>query len=734
MVRTTKAQPRPFVTLLTADTTYLPCLLNWLAIALPHGHTETVLVLALDDVVHAAVRSNHGRSIHVDDVDDVDAVDPASGDAAVSRRSSTWLTRMIVAQHILKNEGTDVLMSDLDALWLRDPLPMVATHLARGVEVVASRASSLPRPQAEKWGATVCMGFVYFTTSRGSLALFGRTVAAMRLQEKPDDQVAFNEVLDNMHRDPTDADPAVGMTPLHDPTIGVVGFVGGANVTLLPNTTVFRSSKEKAIDLADAVANASYLVYHAHPYTATPPKPGQLELRYYPAEGIDVADALALSRAGLWRLASPTRSMTQLLGEWSNGTLPCGAVATEGQPPSQQRGGSCGTLTESVAAVVADAPPHPLTLQQPEAAVAEPAAAGAAAVAAPFVLFVHMPKAAGSSLSQILRDLTPGCASAEMDECGFSRTAANFTAALQRRSQGARACLLYACRGHADMAAVDQLWRALPLGAPPLLVTMLRAPVARMVSEFAYARSQQRKTDATLQFLGTSDGSHHALFEWLDDDEFTLIDYARWRFNQSNFGAINNRQSWMLAGRPSSEAEVFLNGSMTLRSFKIARYRLSMFDFFGITERFDDSVRLLLHTFVQRRVVESRDVASRLEALRRIKVNEGGASDAGPVSRDDECELARLNGFDQVLYRDAAQAFDARMCAELGECAPTRFDDYCDCAAIRAASDEFERKPMGWCIICDNGTDAHPYAHARRSLAAGGPAGVSGLGPLGDGG
>jgi hypothetical protein len=60
---------------------------------------------------------------------------------------------------VVKN-GRDVLMSDLDALWLRDPLPLLRAHANAGI--IGSRGS-WPANALYAWGGSAfCMGFIFF--------------------------------------------------------------------------------------------------------------------------------------------------------------------------------------------------------------------------------------------------------------------------------------------------------------------------------------------------------------------------------------------------------------------------------------------------------------------------------------------------------------------------------------------------------------------------------------------
>ena len=80
-------------------------------------------------------------------------------------------------------------MTGSEEKWLRDPLPAVREQLSGGADIVASRADKWPREQSTKWGAVLCMGFVYFKSSIPVRAIMSNVVEAMGLSQRPDDQV-----------------------------------------------------------------------------------------------------------------------------------------------------------------------------------------------------------------------------------------------------------------------------------------------------------------------------------------------------------------------------------------------------------------------------------------------------------------------------------------------------------------------------------------------------------------
>lgn len=85
--------------------------------------------------------------------------------------------------------GRDVLISDLDALWLKDPLPEIKCVAARA-GIISSRGLS-PSRSIKLFGTAVCMGFVFF---KGSDCLVREAFAALTNPMR-EDQSSFNENL-----------------------------------------------------------------------------------------------------------------------------------------------------------------------------------------------------------------------------------------------------------------------------------------------------------------------------------------------------------------------------------------------------------------------------------------------------------------------------------------------------------------------------------------------------------
>ena len=116
--------------------------------------------------------------------------DEAAATVRRQRHALLFQMRMRLLHHFAAR-GREVVLSDVDAMWLRDPLKELR---AVGADVVAQRGSH-PKLLAKRWGATACMGFVYV---KGGPHVMPFLSDAVRLaDEVGDDQEGFNTALVN---------------------------------------------------------------------------------------------------------------------------------------------------------------------------------------------------------------------------------------------------------------------------------------------------------------------------------------------------------------------------------------------------------------------------------------------------------------------------------------------------------------------------------------------------------
>lgn len=92
----------------------------------------------------------------------------------------------------LLKSGNDIIHSDLDAIWLRDP----SEFIIGDYDIVAS-TGTFPPAIYKKIGFTLCMGWMYYKSNTAVKDVFSS------INQKPinlrDDQVLFNEALFDTH-------------------------------------------------------------------------------------------------------------------------------------------------------------------------------------------------------------------------------------------------------------------------------------------------------------------------------------------------------------------------------------------------------------------------------------------------------------------------------------------------------------------------------------------------------
>jgi hypothetical protein len=575
------------VTILATDSAHMRGTLNFLGESLlRHGALDGLLILSTDVQAHELLTSRGANSILV----------RVSNRTEYRQRDFVWLWRMRLVQHVLR-AGVDVLMTDLDAHWLRNPLPAVRSRLAAGDHIVASRALKWPEPQARKWGAVACMGFVYFSAAEPTLMmpLIDDVLRSMLASDRPDDQVALNSMLDAHN---------LSIQAHESQNIATGITMHGLRVGLLTATQVYRGTE---MTLQQAQQDPGCLVYHAPDFLKT--GAGVLRL-WVPRTSFDAFDEHQLRQAHMWHLRQ----------DW------------------QRRVAAAPAL--SFSRWVAEINRHPVVMERREAEAASP----------PLVVFLHVPKAAGTSMASMLMPVFPGCTSPV--QCS-SRSAA---------VKSSSSCRLWGCRGHLDLTTVEQTLASVGTGLDSaVLITMLRSPEERAWSEYRYALARPVKNTGSLQFLQVDDGSEEELFRQLRKN-MTLQQYLRFDQGEksSGFGMINNRQTSLFAQRSIAPA-------FKLRS---ALRGLSLFDFVGLTEDMGASMRLLAHVLRQRGAGNVAAIDA-MAGSAYVHLNRGKKSHvkaAASLPAKLQKMLRRRNSLDSRLYAFARERFYRQLCSQLGEC------------------------------------------------------------------
>ena len=107
--------------------------------------------------------------------------------------------KFMVTQDFLAG-GYDVILSDTDALWLKDPVEDL--FYSNSNDVVASTEWGGNPPEfKEKYGYTLCPGWIGFKSNPQTIGLLDRVIAEAKRQREKSDQRAFNHFL--MSRNPS---------------------------------------------------------------------------------------------------------------------------------------------------------------------------------------------------------------------------------------------------------------------------------------------------------------------------------------------------------------------------------------------------------------------------------------------------------------------------------------------------------------------------------------------------
>jgi hypothetical protein len=100
-----------------------------------------------------------------------------------------WRYRLELTRRLLQT-GLSVLLNDLDAYWLADPMPRLQRDQAH---IVASQGTIHPRDVFAQTGLVLCCGFIYFRSSAPTLDALNQLVEGAR--SDPDDQRVLNRWL-----------------------------------------------------------------------------------------------------------------------------------------------------------------------------------------------------------------------------------------------------------------------------------------------------------------------------------------------------------------------------------------------------------------------------------------------------------------------------------------------------------------------------------------------------------
>lgn len=235
------------------------------------------------------------------------------------------------------------------------------------------------------------------------------------------------------------------------------------------------------------------------------------------------------------------------------------------------------------------------------------------------LVFIHMPKAAGSTLQRIIERQYGGQNIFNIDGNDVSTVQASIDH-LRSMSKAEREkvrCL----KGHVPFG-IGQ-W----LKSPVKYISMLRNPVARLVSDYNYAAS----------------APEHILFKRVNEEDMSLIQFVEMR-TQSGLGNLYTR---MLSGCVNWDNIALSKALLSQPELESAKENVRKCAVVGITERFDESILVFKKELGWSSCRYVRDNVTRFERISRHE-----------VSSDVEEAIKEYNRLDMELYQYCSHIFD----------------------------------------------------------------------------
>lgn len=158
-----------------ANWDYVEILLNWLKAMSRLGISHT-LVFALDKATHQFMLQHRFNSVLTE----------LQGDL-----KDLWILRMQVFNTLVHRE-IPFIHSDVDAVWVRNPIPKYFTPDSE-YDLVASPGTIFPQDVLREWGFVLCCGLFYMNGSDASNSLLEQWHS--HVLESGDDQVSLNRIL-----------------------------------------------------------------------------------------------------------------------------------------------------------------------------------------------------------------------------------------------------------------------------------------------------------------------------------------------------------------------------------------------------------------------------------------------------------------------------------------------------------------------------------------------------------
>ena len=156
-----------------ANYNYLPVLENWLE-AVRRIHVENFMIISLDEKLHHYLQGKKIASL----------LRPCELDLG-----KLWIHRVDIILELME-EGYDIIHSDADAVWIKDPQPYL-NKLDQ--DMIFSQGTYWPLDVHKKWGFVLCCGFFYMKSNKKTLDFMNKLAERVRIDK--DDQISCNRLL-----------------------------------------------------------------------------------------------------------------------------------------------------------------------------------------------------------------------------------------------------------------------------------------------------------------------------------------------------------------------------------------------------------------------------------------------------------------------------------------------------------------------------------------------------------
>ncbi|KAL6059529.1 Capsular polysaccharide biosynthesis protein WcbF [Balamuthia mandrillaris] len=264
----------------------------------------------------------------------------------------------------------------------------------------------------------------------------------------------------------------------------------------------------------------------------------------------------------------------------------------------------------------------------------------------PFLVFLHIPKTAGSSIKHIVKEICDrsGEVLGHHERYDFL----TFSARKQRLFCGLSAHLGYGIHEQPEWKLPDR---------EVAYITFLRDPISRTISQYNFSSKRLNQSDTTVPLDAWLDKQEHQPFSPWANRNPAVSQLTRFWNSETERGALSFPSS---PSRPSSSASNNTSTTTTKDDLLIAKYRLVHdIQVLGLVERYQESIQVMAFKFG----------AQRISAFRSVQQNNPSTTKAGSkmrvedLSEEQRRRIVEENRLDVELYEFAVRLFEARYTA-----------------------------------------------------------------------